>query len=328
MNYSDSELVRKSKHGSYEAFAQLVRRYVNIVFAYALGKTKDVHYSEDIAQEVLVKAWLHLPQLNNEKKFSFWLLTIAKNECNDWLRKQARIKEEVLEKEFPVNEDPFVKLEWKEAFSEALETLGEKYQMVTVLHFLSGYTAKEISNFLSLSQSAVESRIRRAKKQLQKELLNDMTDAYFEKKIGKEIEEEVMWRIVPRIATIEIPVSNIKQSVAWYSKYLGTKASFTDEKTAMLQLQGGSRVGVPMLYLVQTEDGKRLHFQNTNTGVSHSIIDFYLEDLERFHSFLKKEKIKVTELNYFPNSTRGGFGFEDPDGNLLSACNVTFSGQE
>ncbi|WP_345290152.1 VOC family protein, partial [Streptomyces gulbargensis] len=174
----------------------------------------------------------------------------------------------------------------------------------------------------------IESRLRRAKAKLKKELLDGMEKSFDHKRMGKEFEEEVMWRIVPRIATIEIPVSNVEQSVAWYSKILGIKAVHQDEHAAMLHLQGPSRIGVPTLYLVQTDDSSRLHFKNTNTGVIHSTIDFFIQDLERFHSYLKQEGVKVTDLNFFPGSTKGGFGFEDPDGNLLSATNVTHLGQE
>jgi hypothetical protein len=61
--------------------------------------------------------------------------------------------------------------------------------------------------------------------------------------------------------------------------------------------------------------------------MSRRIIDVVSTLLERFHSFLKNEVVKVTELNFFPGSKMGSFGFGDPEGNLLSVCNVTHTGQ-
>ncbi|MFD1735463.1 sigma-70 family RNA polymerase sigma factor [Bacillus salitolerans] len=328
MGVQDSELVKKSLNGHYDAYSELVRKYSNLVFAVALSKTRDSSFSEDIAQEVFVKAWRKLSLLKEGEKFSSWLITITKNVCIDMLRKNTRLQEEVLVDNIFLTEKPSQTDEIKEAVWDALHQLEDKYKIVTVMHYISGYTAKEISHLLELSQSAIESRLRRAKEKLKKELLVSMVEETFNKqRVGEKFEEDVMWRIVPRIATIEIPVSNIEQSSNWYHKVLGTKAVHQDNHQAMLHLQGGNRIGVPTLYLVQTDDKSRLSFKNSNTGVVHSIIDFFIEDLERFHAFLKQEGVKVTGLNFFPGTTKGGFGFEDPDGNLLSATNVTHTGQ-
>jgi catechol 2,3-dioxygenase-like lactoylglutathione lyase family enzyme len=196
------------------------------------------------------------------------------------------------------------------------------------MYFISGFNAREISRYLHVSISRVESRIRRAKEKLKKEMLADMEEIFGANKVGEHFEEEVVWRIVPRIATIEIPVSNLKRSIEWYSIILGIKVVHESEQAAMLHLQGGNRIGVPTLYLVQTSTEQRLSFLNTNTNIIHSVIDFYMPELARFHAFLKDQDIEVTEINYIPGlKGMGGFGFKDPDGNSLSVCNVVFNGQ-
>lgn len=325
---SDNELVQKALKGNYDAFGELVNKYSNLVYSVAVSRVRDVYQAEDIAQEVFVKAWRKLEQLGEGEKFSSWLITITQNHCIDFLRKKARIQEAPLLSEYPESKDSNQQLLMKETVWDALEHLNDKYKIVIVLNYFSGYTAKEISTLLNISQAAIESRLRRAKDSLKKELLEFMVnDTFGNKRIGEGFEEEVMWRIVPRISTIEIPVSNIKEAIDWYSKVLGVKAVYQDEHTAMLHLQGGTRIGVPTLYLVQTEDTYRLGFKNSHTGVIHSIIDFFIDDLEKFHAFLQQEGVKVTDLNFFPGTKMGGFGFEDPDGNLLSACNVTHQGQ-
>jgi RNA polymerase sigma factor (sigma-70 family) len=325
--YSDEQLVEASLNGHYESFAQLVTRYSNIVFAVAISKIRDSYQAEDIAQEVFVKAWMNLSKLSEGEKFPAWLITITKNQCIDYLRNKTRKQEEIKSLDLPEPMDSMRKSEIKDLIWDSLDTLDDKYRIVLVLNYISGYTAKEIGNLLHTSHSAIESRLRRAKEKLKKELLEVMETSFDKERVDQEFTEEVMWRIVPRIATIEIPVTNIQQSVDWYYKMLGLKAVHQDEQAAMMHLQGGSRIGVPTIYLVQTDEKTRLAFKNSNTGVIHSVIDFYIQDLERFHSFLKHEGVKVTTLNLFPNSNMGGFGFEDPDGNLLSATNVTHLGQ-
>jgi catechol 2,3-dioxygenase-like lactoylglutathione lyase family enzyme len=137
--------------------------------------------------------------------------------------------------------------------------------------------------------------------------------------------------LVPRIATIEIPVSNLKAAVEWYRQILGLKVlgEFQDTwKEAMLQFPE-QPVGVPAIYLVQTDSPERLRFHNTNHGYTQSIIDFYAEDLGAFHRHLKSHSVTTNrETVELKQGEISGFGFFDPDGNSLGATNAVFEGQE
>jgi RNA polymerase sigma factor (sigma-70 family) len=333
MNDFDVGLVKSAREGSMEGYAQLIRKYSNLVFATALGKINDFYHAEDISQEVFVKAWFKLTELKEPEKFVSWLLTMTTNSCKDWFRKKYVSEEQLVMTEklnqYGANHNLENHVELKMIVWKALNELDEKYRVVAIMHLISGYKAKEISQIMNISLSAVESRLRRAKDKLKEELYDQMSETVGEKKLGIEFEDEVMWRIVPRIATIEIPVSNLDLSISWYSKFLGTKVIHQDPTSAMLMLQGGNRIGVPTLYLVQTNDANRLSFKNTNTNTTHSVIDFFLPHLDRFHSFLTNENVEVTGINYIEGTPGyGGFGFKDPDGNSLSVCNVTFRGQE
>lgn len=327
----DRELVDRASRGDTNAYAALVTKYSNAAYATAVSIVRDFHIAQDIAQEAFVKAWFKLNDLEDKSKFPGWLFMITRRLCLDWSKKKK--KDENIES-FPniVDQHNVEEIVQRKHLQEtvwhAVNQLDDTNRLVTVMYFISGFTAKEISSFLDVSLSAVESRIRRSKEKLKKELFNLMEQTFTSKKMGEEFRDDVMWRIVPRIATIEIPVSNVKQSIEWYGKILGTKAVFEGEQAAMLHLQGGNRTGVPTLYLVETKDHARLSFLNTNTNVVHSVIDFYIPDLERFHSFLTEQGVEVTGINYIPNMPgMGGFGFKDPNGNLLSVTNVTHQGQ-
>ena len=45
--------------------------------------------AEDVLQEVYALAYQNFEQLKNKDSFKFWLLSIARNKCNDYFRKQA-----------------------------------------------------------------------------------------------------------------------------------------------------------------------------------------------------------------------------------------------
>ncbi|MGM0903681.1 MAG: VOC family protein [Bacillota bacterium] len=133
-----------------------------------------------------------------------------------------------------------------------------------------------------------------------------------------------MSHFISHVATLEIPVTNLEKSIEFYIDILGVQLEFKGEKNAMLTFKAK---GVPTFYLVQTEEAQATSFTNTNNGIIHSIIDFYTPKLEEFYSWLKEKNIHVGTLNIHPENGLGGFGFKDPDGNLLSATNVLHSGQ-
>jgi catechol 2,3-dioxygenase-like lactoylglutathione lyase family enzyme len=128
---------------------------------------------------------------------------------------------------------------------------------------------------------------------------------------------------ITRISAVEVPVSNLVKSIDWYTRILGLEVQHKDLKTAMLTFNA---LGVPGVFLCETESNEKLQFINTNNDVTHSVIDFFTADLIGFYNFLIEQGVKVGKLNM--NSDFGGFGFEDPNGNLLSACNAIQRGQE
>ncbi|MBT2691155.1 VOC family protein [Bacillus sp. ISL-47] len=134
-----------------------------------------------------------------------------------------------------------------------------------------------------------------------------------------------MSNYISHIATVEIPVSNLDRSVHFYVEVLGVEVEFKGEKNAMLSFQSK---GVPTIFLVETAaEGKSLSFANSNDGVEHSVIDFYTPSLKELHQWLQEKNVEVGPLNLNQEHGLGGFGFKDPDGNLLSACNVLHKGQ-
>lgn len=132
-----------------------------------------------------------------------------------------------------------------------------------------------------------------------------------------------MSEFVSHIATIEVPVRNLEKSIAFYTEILGVEICFKGNKNAMLSFK---KQGVPTIYLVETDDMQELSFKNTNTKIEHSLIDFYTPLLTNFYDWLKEKGIKVGPLN-INDSGFGGFGFKDPDENVLSATNILHAGQ-
>lgn len=87
---SDVELVKLVLSGECEAYSALVQRYEKLVFSFLLSRMNSIHDIEDIVQDSFVKAYKHLASFDCERKFSAWLLTIARNIMIDSRRKSSR----------------------------------------------------------------------------------------------------------------------------------------------------------------------------------------------------------------------------------------------
>ena len=89
---SDEELLkeaRKAPEGDLRAFEQLVLRHQRRVVANCRNITRDPNNAEDLAQEVLVKAFFGLHLFEGRSSFAGWLQRIKINHCLNHLKKQA-----------------------------------------------------------------------------------------------------------------------------------------------------------------------------------------------------------------------------------------------
>lgn len=334
MGASDERtLVAKAARGDTEAYSALLNQYSGAVFAAASNMVRDHHLAQDLAQEAFVKAWFKLSSLKEPEKFGSWLLIIVRRICLDWLRKAKQVETTELPADLTDGENAEMivhRRDTRHRVRQAINMLEESNRSVAIMYFMNGYSAREIGGQLNMSVSAVESRIKRTKKKLKEELM-DMA----EQKAGNEqvketnqtIHDEVMWRITPRIATVEIPVSNLKKSVEWYTQVFGLSVWVELNNAALLHVQGKNATSAPGIYLVETESPERLSFKNSYTGVEHSVIDFYVPDLERFHVYCCDQKLQVSEINLIQGmGKQGGFGIKDPDGNSIGITNATLFG--
>ncbi|MFC3771112.1 RNA polymerase sigma factor [Paenibacillus sp. GCM10012303] len=159
--------------------SDITKKYWNDVWNYAFLITKDYDQSNDIAQDVFVKAFKSIDSYRGEGSVKTWLLVIARNTAYSYLRSAFFRKVTVFavvhsnasvasaEKEF--FEKNFINEIWK-----AVMDLPRHYREVIVLDAQLEMSIDEISKFLSVSQGTVKSRIHRARKMLTKKLKEEV----------------------------------------------------------------------------------------------------------------------------------------------------------
>lgn len=82
----ETRWVEQARAGSEQAFAALVRRHQDRLYAVALRMTADPDDARDVVQETLVQAWQHLPAFRGEAAFSTWATRILINRCHNAAR--------------------------------------------------------------------------------------------------------------------------------------------------------------------------------------------------------------------------------------------------
>lgn len=201
MEPTDAELVTRTLNGENTAFEYLVRRYQGAVYGLAYHLLQDFTDAEDLSQEAFFKAYCKLPQLKDRSKFASWLKRVTWNLCQMELRRKGRTEyldapgnEIILQTLVDDSPSPQAHLEHKELqekVAEALQSLSEKNRLVTVLFYFDGLSYRQISDFLEIPVTTVESRLHKARKQLKKEMLEMTQEILGQKHFEAELLKDV-----------------------------------------------------------------------------------------------------------------------------------------
>lgn len=84
---ADRELVERARSGDQEAFSELVRMHRAQAYGWANTIARDAYLAEDIVQDALIRAFLHLGTLADANRFLPWLQTIVRNQAYMKLRR-------------------------------------------------------------------------------------------------------------------------------------------------------------------------------------------------------------------------------------------------
>jgi RNA polymerase sigma-70 factor (ECF subfamily) len=180
-NSSDGTYVRRVQAGNREAFRTLVERYEGMVFDLTHQYGNDTADSEDLAQDIFIKAYRRIDRIDDPERFASWLYTIALNHCRDYaknVRRQtyafSRTDIEA-EDQFQPGFSPAEGLEMEEENSrlwQAIAQLKPGYSTPLLLKYRDGLSYRAIAGRMDVSVSALKVRVHRARKQL-KSILND-----------------------------------------------------------------------------------------------------------------------------------------------------------
>jgi RNA polymerase sigma-70 factor (ECF subfamily) len=176
--------VEALRAGDKAEFVRLMDAYSTPIYRLALKMLADPQDAEDALQTTFLKAFQHIGEFEGRSSLSTWLYRIAANEALMLLRRKRP--------ELPLDEEPdegealprpFQFADWghlperellsgeaKKQFDRAVQKLPEKLRIVFLLRDMEGLSIKETSEALNLSETAVKTRLLRARLNLREAL--------------------------------------------------------------------------------------------------------------------------------------------------------------
>ncbi len=179
---SDEALVTATKRGEAQAFEELVLRHRQKVLAVAQRITNNREDAEDVAQESLTKAFLHLDAFQEKSRFSTWLTRIAMNEAFMLIRRRRGFLEvlpenpddstksglEAFVDHSPNPEESCWRRERTELLTEAINCLGPTIRTTVLLRDMEERSVKETAQVLGVSIATVKARVFQGRRKLRR----------------------------------------------------------------------------------------------------------------------------------------------------------------
>ena len=140
----------------------LFRSYKDDVYRLALSYTKSIQEAEDVCQTVFLKL-MEQKRIEPGKERA-WLMQVTANRCKNLLRSSWWKRTVPVEETMPAPDLQYTDI-W-----ENVMALPPKYRVLVYLRYYEELTTREMAELLHISQSAVTTRLSRARQMLREQL--------------------------------------------------------------------------------------------------------------------------------------------------------------
>lgn len=171
--------------GDRAEFARLVDRHSTQIYRLALKILGDAQDAEDVLQNTFMKAMQSIAGFEGRANLSTWLYRIAVNEALMVLRREKPVLPVAMDVEDDQEELPhptqfadwcclpeheLLSAEAREFLDRAVRRLPEKLRVVFALRDIEGLSIRETSEALGITETAVKTRLLRARLNLREQL--------------------------------------------------------------------------------------------------------------------------------------------------------------
>lgn len=167
-------IVQQAKDGDKGALEQLYYETYNRVYFYAFKIFADENDASDVVQEVYIKVFTGIGQLQEAKAFSQWLYTITVNECRQKMRRDRKqilteegdaFFERILDSE-PELDQRMMHRDARTYLFAVIDFLPEEQKRAVLLYYYEQLTIRQIAEIEEVPEATIKSRLVLARKKL------------------------------------------------------------------------------------------------------------------------------------------------------------------
>ncbi|MBQ4128268.1 MAG: sigma-70 family RNA polymerase sigma factor [Ruminococcus sp.] len=143
------------------SYEQVVNKYNQTVVSVCIMRLKNWADAEDCFQNTFIRLYQKTPKINDESHLKAWLIRVAINECNNYIRKNKKTlsfeEQTNCAVEFPLDS---LDVSW------ALMQLETKYRDILFLYYVERYKVDEIAEILQKNPNTIKTNLKRGREKL------------------------------------------------------------------------------------------------------------------------------------------------------------------
>jgi RNA polymerase sigma-70 factor (ECF subfamily) len=173
MDNRDNILVSQIQNGNIGAFEDMFNIYYDELVNFAYKYLFDIEQSEDLVQNLFLYIWENRSRIKISKSLKGYLYTSVKNRSLNQLKKIKLYDNNdilsinaVLTTEDDITDTGII----TDLIKEIVKSLPPRMSDIFIKKALKGYTVKEISDELNISQNTVKTQLQRARDKIRETL--------------------------------------------------------------------------------------------------------------------------------------------------------------
>jgi RNA polymerase sigma factor (sigma-70 family) len=163
------DLLRQfARENSQDAFTEIVRRHVNLVYSAAFRQVRSPQLAEEVAQSVFADLARAAKKLNSKTILTAWLYSVARRTAIDVIRKESRrqLRDQIAMEMTNMNATANDWTQIEPLLDDAMAALEETDRSAILLRYFENKSLREVGEALGTSDDAAQKRVSRAVEQL------------------------------------------------------------------------------------------------------------------------------------------------------------------
>lgn len=162
--------VEGNKSGQEELYRLVGPKMFGVCIQYC-GNEAD---AKDVMQEGFIKVFKKIEQFSGKGSFEGWIRRVIVNTALEKYRSKVNLLtiDDTFEQSQKTADDNVLESLTANEITRMIQSLSPKYRMVFNLYAIEGYSHKEISEMIGISEGTSKSNLSRARKILQKKIVD------------------------------------------------------------------------------------------------------------------------------------------------------------